>query len=172
MLNVDVGPLRKSFKNLQTASAKLDAQKHELAARLESNGDHCKKRTFAKLRRFVKRIFGVHEGMHRPNGALFPHHGKGPHHHSTCFMRNLRAIRKLNHKLVAFERGFISPEGITDREWYKHLGVSPGKWLGYGATTLPALTEAITIERNATLAQHEVSRLADLIEALTSKLAS
>jgi hypothetical protein len=25
---------------------------------------------------------------------------------------------------------FIHPAGIKDREWYRHLGVAPGKWLG------------------------------------------
>lgn len=41
-----------------------------------------------------------------------------------------KRVRAANRKLVAFERGFISKEGIKDREWYKHLGVGPGKWLG------------------------------------------
>jgi hypothetical protein len=31
---------------------------------------------------------------------------------------------------------FLSEEGIRDREWYKHKGTAPGKWLGYGATTV------------------------------------
>lgn len=48
----------------------------------------------------------------------------------------LKKIRAVNLKLKGFEAGFISEEGITDREWYKHKGTSPGKWLGYGATTV------------------------------------
>ena len=39
-------------------------------------------------------------------------------------------VQRANAKLVAFERGFISEDGIKEREWYKHLGVAPGKWLG------------------------------------------
>ncbi len=39
--------------------------------------------------------------------------------------------------------------------------------LGYGATTFPALTEAITIENNATMAEYEAERLQKLIEKLT-----
>ena len=35
----------------------------------------------------------------------------------------------VNAKSFAFDRGFISAEGIKDREWYKHLAVAPGKWL-------------------------------------------
>jgi len=42
--------------------------------------------------------------------------------------------------------------------------------LGYGATTLPALTEAITFEKNVTLAQHEAGRLQLLIDKLTKKI--
>ena len=42
--------------------------------------------------------------------------------------------------------------------------------LGYGATTLPALTEALTIDRNATAAEYEAERLTDLFEALAEKI--
>lgn len=38
--------------------------------------------------------------------------------------------------------------------------------VGYGATTFPALTEAITIENNATLAEYEAERLQRLVEKL------
>ncbi|TFK28865.1 Zn-dependent exopeptidase [Coprinopsis marcescibilis] len=86
-------------------------------------------------------------------------------------MKIVAKIQKINRKLIAFERGFISKDGIKDREWYKHLGVAPGKWLGYGATTFPALTEAITLERNETLAKLEASRLRELLDGLTSVIA-
>ena len=39
-------------------------------------------------------------------------------------------VRRANRKLVTFERGFIDEEGLSGREWYKHLGVAPGYWLG------------------------------------------
>ncbi|KAL0576423.1 Vacuolar protein sorting-associated protein 70 [Marasmius crinis-equi] len=78
----------------------------------------------------------------------------------------VKRVRAVNKKLIAFERGFISEEGIPEREWYRHLGVAPGKWLGYGATTLPALTESITFEKNATLAKHEVQRLKAVVDGI------
>ncbi|KAF7291015.1 Zn-dependent exopeptidase [Mycena chlorophos] len=81
-----------------------------------------------------------------------------------------KRIRAVNQKLVSFERGFISEEGIPDREWYKHLVVAPGKWLGYGATPLPALSEAIELEKDEKLAKHEVGRLVNLIDALAERL--
>ncbi|KAJ3508656.1 hypothetical protein NLJ89_g5632 [Agrocybe chaxingu] len=85
-------------------------------------------------------------------------------------IRVLKRIRAVNKKSSAFERAFISEDGIKDREWYKHLGVAPGKWLGYGATTFPALTEAITFEKNATLANYEVERLEKLLDKLEKRL--
>jgi N-acetylated-alpha-linked acidic dipeptidase len=54
--------------------------------------------------------------------------------HPQCLppklIKALKAVRKINQKLAAFERGFIHEDGIKDREWYRHLGVAPGKWLG------------------------------------------
>ena len=38
--------------------------------------------------------------------------------------------------------------------------------LGYGATTLPGLTEAITIDNNVTLARYEIERLVTLLDKL------
>jgi len=46
------------------------------------------------------------------------------------FIEAARRLGRSNKNLIAFERGFISEGGIKDREWYKHLGVAPGKWLG------------------------------------------
>ena len=42
--------------------------------------------------------------------------------------------------------------------------------VGYGATTLPAVTEALTIERNVTLAGREAARLALLLDTLAQKM--
>ena len=46
------------------------------------------------------------------------------------FIKAAKRVKAANKKLSSFERGFISKEGIKDREWYKHLGVAPGKLLG------------------------------------------
>ncbi|RDX53924.1 Zn-dependent exopeptidase [Lentinus brumalis] len=89
---------------------------------------------------------------------------------SKKFKKAVKRVRDVNQKLKAFERGFIHEDGIKDREWYRNLDVAPGKWLGYGATTFPALTEAFTIEKNATLAEYEAKRLQDLVENLNDAL--
>jgi len=85
------------------------------------------------------------------------------------FLKARKAVVSVNRRLRLFEQGFISEGGIKDREWYRHLGVAPGKWLGYGATTFPALTEALD-EKNVTLAIRETERLAKLIDRLTATL--
>jgi N-acetylated-alpha-linked acidic dipeptidase len=124
---------------------------------------------------------------HWPKHPHWPH--RKPHHLPPKFIKAVKAVRKINQKLASFERGFIHEEGIKDREWYRHLGVAPGKWLGktlrwvliwvakvlnrasgYGATTLPALTEAITIEKNVTLASYEIGRLTEAVEKMTAAL--
>jgi N-acetylated-alpha-linked acidic dipeptidase len=45
-------------------------------------------------------------------------------------IRARNRVRDVNQRLSKFEQGFISEGGIKDREWYRHLGVAPGKWLG------------------------------------------
>ena len=42
--------------------------------------------------------------------------------------------------------------------------------IGYGATTLPALTEAILYEQNATLVEYEVTRLTTLLTQLAQSI--
>ncbi|KZT71471.1 Zn-dependent exopeptidase [Daedalea quercina L-15889] len=87
------------------------------------------------------------------------------------FVRAAKRVQAGNAKLRTFEQGFISEEGIAEREWYRHLVVAPGKFLGYGATTLPAVTEALTIEKNSTLAEIEAKRVSDLLESLSQTIA-
>ncbi|KAL5527160.1 hypothetical protein ACEPAG_5951 [Sanghuangporus baumii] len=101
------------------------------------------------------------------------YHGHFGHKNAKLLKKIQAAAKRVqaaNKKLVAFERGFISEDGIKDREWFKHLGVAPGKWLGYGATTFPGLTEALVYDKNATLAQEEAKRLQALIDALAEEL--
>ncbi|KAH8113339.1 Zn-dependent exopeptidase [Phellopilus nigrolimitatus] len=104
---------------------------------------------------------------------LDEHHGHHWHSRPKLVKKLIAAAKRVqeaNKKLVAFERGFISEEGVKDREWYRHLGVAPGKWLGYGATTFPGVTEALIYDKNATLAQAEAKRLEKLIDALVKRI--
>ncbi|KAI0335634.1 Zn-dependent exopeptidase [Cubamyces sp. BRFM 1775] len=113
------------------------------------------------------------DGDEDGSGAMEDTVGKHFKRHSfpmKKFRKAAKRVRAVNQKLKAFERGFIHEDGIKDREWYRNLDVAPGKWLGYGATTFPALTEAFTIEKNATMAQYEAKRLQELIEKLAHEI--
>lgn len=73
----------------------------------------------------------VHAG-YKARSNLLPHPGKAINRLKMLAKR----IQAVNAKSSAFERGFISSEGIKDREWYKHLAVAPGKWLGSYSSVL------------------------------------
>lgn len=85
-----------------------------------------------------------HQHHHHPYHHPHPHpppHSPHPHPHLPKkkmhqIARILRELRAINQKVRSFEQGFISENGIKGREWYRHKGVAPGKWLGYGATTV------------------------------------
>ncbi|PWY97729.1 Zn-dependent exopeptidase [Testicularia cyperi] len=117
-----------------------------------------------------------------------PHHGgegeesqphrlfKHPHHDRDEKLRRelwklLGQIRAVNSKLQNVEKGFISPEGLEGRSWYKHLVTAPGRWLGYGATTFPGLTEAITLDNGNGL-EKEAARLTKHIHAVARQVIS
>lgn len=55
----------------------------------------------------------------------------------------LKRIEKANKRLMNFERGFVDPNGITGREWFKHVIYAPGLWSGYASRVFPAIVEAI-----------------------------
>ncbi|KAJ1941816.1 Vacuolar protein sorting-associated protein 70, partial [Linderina pennispora] len=52
--------------------------------------------------------------------------------------------KELNDKVAFYERHFLDEEGLPGRSWFKNVLVSPALWKGYGAQTLPGLTEAAT----------------------------
>ncbi|KAH8830414.1 vacuolar protein sorting-associated protein 70 [Flagelloscypha sp. PMI_526] len=85
------------------------------------------------------------------------------------FIKAAKRVAAANSKLSSFEKGFIHQDGIKEREWYRHLGVAPGKWLGYGASTFPALTEAISIDQDIKLAKYEIARLSEQLETLAKR---
>ncbi|KDQ64377.1 hypothetical protein JAAARDRAFT_27999 [Jaapia argillacea MUCL 33604] len=180
--------LRKSIKHLQSASLKLDVEKHIAEKKFRKILDKIRRRRglCARIIGRIKKIFHIGKGRdetrdveeHVHEQRDLHHIGHHPHHsHShghklpwRRFRKAAKRIQTINKKLSSFEKGFISQDGIKDREWYKHLGVAPGKWLGYGATTMPGLTESITYDKNATLAEYEAARLKELIDGLSARL--
>ncbi|WFC97420.1 glutamate carboxypeptidase II [Malassezia yamatoensis] len=70
----------------------------------------------------------------------------------------MREVRQMNLKLRNFEQGFLDDNGLPERTWYRHLGVAPGRWLGYGATTFPGVVEGYTLDHGKH-AEMELRRL-------------
>ncbi|KAI0677358.1 Zn-dependent exopeptidase [Trametes maxima] len=155
-LLIDLTHLRKSIKRVQAASRALDAEKSDAASTLEE--------LLRKLPPLGRQPCGAIGWLKKLLGIVraLPYY--------RALKAALRRVQQVNRKIIGFERGFISEEGLEGREWYRHLGVAPGKWLGYGATTLPAVTEALTIEKNVTLAEVEARRLAVLLGKLAESL--
>ena len=155
LVDVQFKSLRESIHALQQASIALDEEKDQVAKDLRKVVKNLRKhkKLLKKLYCRIKKLFGrkcscphkkgssltigdqeesatilglaVHAG-YKERSNILPHPGKALNH-----LRKLaKRILVVNAKSSAFERGFISAEGIKDREWYKHLAVAPGKWLG------------------------------------------
>lgn len=207
----DLGPLRTAIQELQAASIALDVEKvkaeknfRRILRKLEKgHGRFSLTRIFKRAIRWFKHQLGFKE--HACHDSDRPHpkprghfrfgryfgwkkeqeERKGPHI-PRKFIEAAKRVQRANKKLSTFEKGFISTGGLTQREWYKHLGTAPGrnlgednckilrtsliKYVGYGATTLPGLTEAITLDKNVTYAQFEAGRLEALITSLAKSL--
>ncbi|CDO73739.1 hypothetical protein BN946_scf185015.g67 [Trametes cinnabarina] len=143
------------------------------AGRREEEAERKFKELLHKIPRWYVSVLGSEDSSRLPEWLrrlLEVVYGPLPKGPVRRFIKAAQRVQRANAKLVAFERGFISEEGIEGREWYRHLGVAPGKWLGYGATTLPSVTEALTFEKNATLAEQEASRVAALLDKLTETI--
>ncbi|GAA5871387.1 hypothetical protein JCM3774_005586 [Rhodotorula dairenensis] len=81
--------------------------------------------------------------------------------------KRARELQRINRAVKEFETGFLGDEkGLQGREWYRHLGVAPGRWLGYGATTLPGLAEALALDRDVDRARVEIKRLEEAFETI------
>ncbi|KAH7116693.1 N-acetylated-alpha-linked acidic dipeptidase-like protein 2 [Dendryphion nanum] len=76
---------------------------------------------------------------------------------------NTQLLNIQNHKARDFSRGFTSQGGLPGREFFQHLIFAPGLDTGYAPVTFPGITEAITFDRNFTLAQQWVGKTARAI---------
>jgi len=152
----DFSVVRNAINDLQSASADLDDEKKEaemcfrnLLRKLHRRRS-CRRRKFRRIVDWIKWLFSAcrhHRHQHYHFGPdcwtdvafgmakiVVPdvherHHGS-PEFPAHDLIKAAKRVRRVNQKLAAFERGFISKEGIRNREWYKHLGVAPGLWLG------------------------------------------
>lgn len=166
--DVDLLPLRGSVHALQIASLELDSAKNKAEHKLSKILKKLKKRHSIrrKIRRKVskalcklRKVFGKdnceRKNKHNDADAARPHKRVSSHsgwmigsfsisfrQPSRHLIKAIQRVQAMNKRLIAFERGFISKDGIKDREWYKHLGVAPGKWLGQCHLIRSPVTEA------------------------------
>ncbi|KAJ3704062.1 hypothetical protein LUZ61_007767 [Rhynchospora tenuis] len=79
-------------------------------------------------------------------------------------------LRELNDRLMMAERAFTDREGLSGREWYKHLIYGPSKYDDYGSKSYPGIDDAIKEAKksNTTEAwrfvQHEIYRVARAVK--------
>ncbi|GJJ12915.1 hypothetical protein Clacol_007162 [Clathrus columnatus] len=177
---VDLSPLNEAISNLYDATKELEKGKEDAKKALFKSLKRWHRRRhlcrviWDRLCRLVKPWFGcdnddkqeIEVNVEEMASYVFESGHGVPHDVKKAIKR----IRKINSKLLSFESGFISEEGLPGRTWYKHFGVAPGKRLGYGATTFPALTESITLDKNATSARMEIERLSKLINKLAKHI--
>ena len=52
-------------------------------------------------------------------------------------------LNALNEALIRSERVLTRPEGLPNRDWYKHQIYAPGFYTGYGVKTLPGIREGM-----------------------------
>src|SRR5208283_5239415 len=74
-------------------------------------------------------------------------------------------LTALNRALIQTERVLTTPEGLPNRNWYKHQIYAPGFYTGYGVKTLPGIREAVDA-KNWELATQETAVVASCLEAM------
>ncbi|KAI8145568.1 hypothetical protein BJV82DRAFT_604242 [Fennellomyces sp. T-0311] len=80
-----------------------------------------------------------------------------------------KRMKEANERLMHFERGFIDPDGLKDRPWFKHVIYAPEIDTGYSSQVFPALAEAFKsgdTEQIGLAIQQTTSRIAAATELL------
>jgi len=79
------------------------------------------------------------------------------------------AIEALNAALTRLERAFLIPGGLDGRPWFKHAVYAPGLTTGYASWPLPAVREAIEMNKEDKL-KGAVDRTTAAVDAATESL--
>ena len=76
---------------------------------------------------------------------------------------------RLARLMQTIDQTLAPPVGLPERPWFKNLIYAPGRYTGYGAKTLPGITEAIEEERWAD-ADTYAALTADALNAYCARL--
>ena len=77
----------------------------------------------------------------------------------------------LNTALRQTEEDMLSPRGLPNRPWYKHVIYAPGEYTGYAAVVIPGVNEAIDAKDAAT-AQAQLAVLTEALDHAAGTLES
>ncbi len=78
-------------------------------------------------------------------------------------------LRELNAILFRTERAMTLPQGLPNRDWYKHRIYAPGTYTGYAVKTLPGLREAIEGGRMEEAGQ-QAQQVGEVLRALDTQI--
>lgn len=82
----------------------------------------------------------------------------------TEFRKSQKAVpANLNSQLIRIEQALTLPEGLPNREWFKHQIYAPGFYTGYGVKTIPAVREAIE-QKEWENADKNIAKVAALLD--------
>ena len=76
---------------------------------------------------------------------------------------------KLNQALIAAERALLSPQGLPNRPWFRHVIYAPGQYTGYAAVVIPGVNESIDA-KNAQLTAEQLKVLTDALNRAAAVL--
>ncbi len=76
---------------------------------------------------------------------------------------------KLNEILRKIEQTMGHPNGLPDRDWYRHQVYAPGFYTGYGVKTIPGVREALEQEMPQR-AREQAARFAQVLEAVAQRI--
>ncbi|KAH0445994.1 hypothetical protein IEQ34_025170 [Dendrobium chrysotoxum] len=139
--DLDVSKVEKAIDDIKRSAQIFDAEKA---------------RTEKKLHKLLSQKCIMRQAAHKPSKELRKVFGQ---------------IKQLNRRAKLFETGFLSQDGkgLINRPFYQHLGVAPGRFLGYGATTFPGVTESITLDSGKGV-DSEIARLVESLHAVRRNL--
>jgi len=124
---IDLKPLRNSMHSLQKAALSFESEQVKSEKELLRAIDAWKHDSVLHRAKEILReaYCKIQKALGHPCEPI-----KDGNHPLQDLKNAMQRIQAINQKLMLFERGFLSDSGIQGREWYKHLGVAPGKWLG------------------------------------------
>lgn len=85
-------------------------------------------------------------------------------------------MNAVNDALIKTERVLTRPEGLPNREWYKHQIYAPGFYTGYGVKTVPGVREAVDsgdwalAKKEATIVENCLSQMNQVVNVAINGL--